>query len=126
MVHILGEWFGMPLVQGVLWQRLLISIFAQELRKQVLGLHLEQTGNDLYVIGSGIKKKLSVSIVTATPVSVVFHLGVNIDPTGAPVVAVGLGTFGVDAVQLTKNFLKRAEAEWQHVAWACAKVRPVM
>jgi hypothetical protein len=128
MVHFLGEFFGITLREGVLLQRLLMAQMAER-----LGLHLRtqadesrrqvvRSGNDLY----WVERKLSVSIVTASPVSVVLHAGVNVDPTGAPVAAVGLNELGVDASDFARGILESFSREMTGVDWACAKVRPVV
>ena len=128
MVHFLGEFFGITLREGVLLQRLLMAQMAER-----LGLHLRtqadesrrqvvRSGNDLY----WAERKLSVSIVTASPVSVLLHAGVNVDPTGAPVAAVGLNDLGVGASDFARGILESFSREMTGVDWACAKVRPVV
>jgi hypothetical protein len=117
MVHFLGEFFGMSLSEGVLRQRLWIARIAESLGAQVRCL-----GNDL-MVG---ERKLSVSIVTASPVSILLHFGINIDPTGAPVAAIGLRELKVDADEFALRALGLFSDEWQQVLWACAKVRPVV
>lgn len=119
MLHFVGEWFGMDLREGVLLQRLFVAKVAELLK-------LERHGNDLYSGVGADRKKLSVSIVTASPVSVLFHLGINIDPAGAPVPAVGLIEWGVDPTEFARTCLDAFSRECEGVAWACAKVRPVM
>lgn len=118
MIHFVGEFFGAGLREGVWIQRLLVSIVGEELRKH----GATRQGDDLFIQG----KKLSVSIVTASPVSLLLHLGINIDATGAPVAAIGLKDLGVDAKELTLKVISRFQEEWQSVEWACAKVRPVV
>ncbi len=128
MIHFLGEFFGITLREGVLLQRLLMAQMAER-----LGLHLRtqadesrrqvvRSGNDLY----WAERKLSVSIVTASPVSVLLHAGVNVDPTGAPVAAVGLNDLGVGASDFARGILESFSREMTGVDWACAKVRPVV
>ena len=128
MIHFLGEFFGITLREGVLLQRLLMAQMAER-----LGMHLRthadesrrqvvRSGNDLY----WAERKLSVSIVTASPVSVLLHAGVNVDPTGAPVAAVGLKELGVDASDFARGILESFSREMTGVDWACAKVRPVV
>lgn len=128
MLHFLGEFFGMTLREGVIWQRWWIACFAQCLRDAVPSIKLTQRGNDLYMVENGLERKLSVSIATVTPVSVVMHFGVNIDPNGAPVAAVGLEELGLDAHgvrSVAEAFFAVAMREWESAQWACAKVRPV-
>jgi hypothetical protein len=54
------------------------------------------------------------------------HTGINIDPDGAPVSAIGLTEMGVDPEHFTHQVLKSFGQEWQDIEWACAKVRPVI
>ena len=126
MVHFLGEFFGFPsLREGVLIQRLFMSIACEEINRRLItiaGDLCHRTGNDLRV-GS---RKLSVSIVTASPVSLLFHAGININPEGATVPAVGLQELGINAKEWVPAVLRRFEEESAGIEWACAKVRPVV
>ena len=124
MVHFLGEFFGLSLAEGVWIQRLIVSELAQRLK-------VSREGDDLFhTTAAGDRLKLSVSIVTASPVSVLLHLGVNIDATGAPVKAGGLKDLGYsspDSIKkLVVDLLQWFETEYQSVARACVKVRPVV
>lgn len=124
MVHFIGEFFGCSLKEGVLFQRLMVAT-AQEIIQEKLSkkgsLRVHRDGDDLFVG----KKKLSVSIVTASPVSVLLHLGININPKGAPVAAIGLRDLGIPPQNFIGKILKRLQTEWESMDWACAKVRPV-
>jgi hypothetical protein len=123
MLHFLGEWFEGDLDLAVARQRLLIAGFAEELRRLLpaeKAARVERRGNDLFVEG----RKLSVSIVTASPVSTLFHFGVNIDPAGAPVAAIGLAELGVDASRLGEKTLAAWAEEWGSMAKARCKVAP--
>jgi hypothetical protein len=126
MVHFLGEFFGIPLREGVFLQRLTVSIakdlLARELGPRALELDLRREGDDLFLQN----RKLSVSIVTASPVSVLFHLGINIDPSGAPVPAIGLQELGIDASKWGRAVLEAVQKELDGIGWACVKVRPVI
>jgi len=126
MVHFLGEFFGSGLREGVLRQRLLMStlgdVLNQALRDADRPEISHREGDDLFVAG----RKLSVSIVTASPVSVLLHAGINIDPAGAPVPAIGLAELGVAPETFARSVLDRFAEEWQGIDWACAKVRPVV
>ncbi|MCM0605428.1 MAG: DUF366 family protein [Xanthomonadaceae bacterium] len=118
MIHFLGEFFGWQLRETVILQRLLVSIVGAELAS----FGCTREGDDLFIQG----RKLSVSIVTASPVSQLLHLGINIDPEGAPVAAIGLKELGVDPVSLTRKVVDKFTAEFESFEWACAKVRPVV
>jgi hypothetical protein len=123
MLHFLGEWFDGDLTLAIARQRLLIAGFAELLAMRLPPSNARQirrSGNDLYVG----ERKLSVSIVTASPVSTLFHFGVNIDPSGAPVNAVGLVELGADPEELAKAVLASWNEEWQGMAKARCKVMP--
>jgi hypothetical protein len=125
MIHFLGEFFGITLKEGVWIQRLIISHLHSYLLMK--GFEVRRSGDDIYVsIGAHADKKLTVSIVTASPVSVLLHLGVNIDAEGAPVDAIGLQDLGVDAKLLTEEVLAWFKTEYESVARACVKVRAVI
>jgi hypothetical protein len=121
MVHFLGEFFGLGLREGVLLQRLLMALMAETLEER-LGKPVRRSGDDLFIAD----RKLTVSIVTASPVSVLLHAGVNIDPAGAPVPAIGLAELDVDARAWAGDVLQRLQKEWESLEWACTKVRPVI
>ena len=122
MIHFLGEFFGISLKEGIWIQRLLVS----EAQSWLLlnGVRTERSGDDLFIDG----KKLSVSIVTASPVSVLLHLGINVDATGAPVDATGLQAhFSSDQIRsFVEHLLARFKEEYLSVDRASVKVRPVI
>lgn len=129
MIHFLGEFFGANLTEGVLRQRLFISQL-QQILLQKLGhrheLKILREGDDLMVHGVGdTMRKLSVSIVTASPVSQLLHVGINIDPAGAPVPAIGLQELGIHPVPVIESALAQFQEEFESVQWAISKVRPV-
>lgn len=123
MVHFLGEWFEGDLALAVARQRLLIAGFAEKLRPllpTVVAGSLRRQGNDLY-LGDG---KLSVSIVTASPVSTLFHFGVNVDAAGAPVRTASLSEHGIDVDALVTSVLAAWAEEWAGMEKARCKVAP--
>ena len=100
----------------------MLDVCNEELGKLKKTQFLHRTGDDLW-LGN---RKLSVSIVTATPVSVLMHVGINIDPAGAPVPAIGLAELGLDPTQIMRSFSERFLKEWNDMKWACTKVRPMV
>lgn len=122
MLHFLGEWFEGDLNLAIARQRLFIAGFADLLRARLApekSSAISRRGNDLYFQESA---KLSVSIVTATPVSTLFHFGVNVDFSGAPVKAAGLSLLGVDPGELAQATLKLWADEWSSMEKARCKV----
>ncbi len=127
MLHFLGEWFEGDLDLAIARQRLLIAGFLELLSRQLASEKgsLLRKGNDLFLTKEGGEpRKLSVSIVTASPVSTLFHFGVNIDPAGAPVKAVGLAELGVNPESLAESVLRAWSEEWDSMAKARCKVAP--
>jgi hypothetical protein len=121
MVHFLGEFFGAELFATVGLQRLFASIVVEVLRADY-GLTASRSGDDVFMD----TRKMSVSIVTASPVSTLLHFGVNVDPEGAPVAAVGLLEFKIEPSEFAKKVLERFKNEYHSMALACTKVRPVV
>jgi hypothetical protein len=138
MLHFIGEFFGASLTEGVLRQRLFIAQLAQALQGALVHsgrdreLRVERSGDDLFLRATREEgsqdepRKLSVSIVTASPVSQLLHVGINIDPAGAPVAAIGLLELGIEPRAFAHHALAAFAEEWGSVEWACAKVRPVV
>jgi len=121
MVHFLAEHPGDDLLAGVLRQRLLVALAEQVLRELAPDIVLRRSGDDLF---SGARK-LSVSIATRSPHAGLIHLGVNVDPTGAPVPAVGLAELQVDPAELARRLLAAYAEEMASVEHARHKVREV-
>lgn len=119
MLHFILEHFGLPLSAAAVWQRLLVAELAELLRERAPEKSIRRQGNDLF-LG---ERKLTVSVATASPVSALIHLGVNVDPAGAPVAAVGLNEIGVEPLPLAEQLLQTYAQEWEGVKTACAKVR---
>ena len=88
MIHFIVEHFNISLVEGILRQRLLINIARDVIIAASANPGVIRKGDDLFYNGG----KLSVSIATKSINSVLIHLGINIDPSGAPVKAAGLET----------------------------------
>ena len=106
MLHFIVEHFNIQLIEGILRQRLLVSI-ARDIIEQASSRFangdeqassrfangispalLSRRGDDLFYKDG----KLSVSIAAKSVNSVLIHLGINIDSEGAPVKAAGLET----------------------------------
>lgn len=123
MLHMIGEFFGTTLESGVLYQRLMM-VWAERLLRESGVKDVVRSGDDLF-IGD---KKLSVSIATVSPVSVLIHWGLNIDSTGAPVKAIGfkdLGWTQAEVLAFAKKLLTHYIEELEEIRLAQCKVRPV-
>jgi len=116
MLHFIVERFDTDLEKMVLWQRLLVAIAAE-----LLPTVVTRRGDDLFAHD----RKLSVSIATASPVSTLIHFALNVDPTGAPVPAIGLDELGVDPRDFAQRLMAAFAKELAGVREARCKVRPV-
>lgn len=121
MLHFIAEWFEADLERTVLRQRLLVALAADLLRDSCVAAPVRRSGDDLFVA----KRKLSVSIATASPVSTLVHFGINVDPQGAPVSAIGLAELGLEPLAFACELMSRFVAELDGVRRARVKVRGV-
>ena len=121
MLSFISEQFEIGLTEGVLRQRLLISIIKELLEEN--GIFVVRNGDDLMIEG----KKLSVSIATKSITSVLIHTGLNIISDGAPVKASGLTQdLGIaDIKSFAETVMKRYAEEIEDIKLAAAKVRGV-
>lgn len=119
MAHVIAEHPGCPLFEAVLRQRLLVAILGEMLAEA--GKTATRDGDDLYHDG----RKLTVSIAAPSATSSLIHLGINVDPGGAPVPAIGLGELGLDAEDVLRRLLERYARELESAAYATTKVKTV-
>jgi hypothetical protein len=119
MVHFIGEHFECTLRETNCRLRLFTGIIGEFIREYAPDLVLRRDGDDLFIA----ERKLTVAIATVTPVSTVFHCGVNVDPRGAPVPAIGLEEIGVDAEKFAGAVLDRYRYECLSIDRAVRKVR---
>ncbi len=121
MLSFISEQFGIGLVEGVLRQRLLITIIKELLEEK--GIFVVRRGDDLMIDN----RKLSVSIATKSITSVLIHTGLNILSDGAPVAASGLKSeLGIDDIEEFANeAMKRYSEELEDIVLASSKVRGV-
>lgn len=127
MLHFIIEHFDtMDLEKIVTRQRLLISIIAETINKQIneKNFLIERAGDDLY---QGVYK-LSVSIATLTPVSSMIHTGLNVSSNNTPVPTIGLSDLGFSdshiallGQKIACNYIN----ELQQIKLARSKVRGV-
>ncbi|MEM0951604.1 MAG: DUF366 family protein [Cyanobacteria bacterium P01_H01_bin.74] len=139
MLHFIIEIFNISLQEGILLQRLFSSVIQDRLCSLVLesaGISdsaknnaaiVKRYGDDLFVNNTA---KLSVSICTQSPTSVLIHTGLNIDPEGTPVEASGLSTelglSGAAIKTMALACMRALSEEWRDIGLACCKVRAVV
>ena len=121
MLSFISEQFGIGLTEGVLRQRLLMTIIKELLEER--GVFVVRNGDDLMING----RKLSVSIATKSITSVLIHKGLNILSEGAPVAASGLKSeLGIDDIkEFALQVMKRYSEELDDIVLAGTKVRGV-
>jgi len=121
MLSFITEQFNIELVEGILRQRLLVTIIKEVLESR--GFKVKRDGDDLFVNG----KKLSVSIATKSLTSVLIHTGINILSEGAPIEVSGLGSdLGIkDIKEFALEVMKRYTDEIDDIILASTKVRGV-
>lgn len=118
MLSFIVEHFNIGLIEGVTRQRLLICIIKEALEKSGIN-NVIRNGDDLFVNG----KKLSVSIATKSLTSVLIHVGINIDPTGAPVEAIGLDFLKISDIKgFAKEIMVKYSQEINDIILASTKV----
>jgi hypothetical protein len=119
MSHVIIEHPGCSIETAVLRQRMLGCLLCESLGG--MGYDVDRSGDDVFYDG----RKLTVSIAAPGPRSALIHLGINIDPAGAPVPAVGLGEMKIDPIGLLHELLEKYAKELASAAHATRKVRPV-
>ncbi len=124
MLHFIVEIFGISLQEGVLIQRLFTAIIQDKINQTVDGAGIRRHGDDLFYRET---QKLSVSICTLSPTSVLIHTGLNIDATGAPVEAAGLvSDLQMEQVEpFALACMRTLAEEWEDSKMSCCKVRAV-
>ena len=121
MLHFICEHFQIPLREMNYRLRLFITIMRETLSELAPQWTITRDGDDLYESG----RKISVGIATVSATSALFHCGINIDPEGAPVPAVGLNEFKVRPSELARRVLDAYQAECESIELAVRKVRGV-
>ena len=121
MLSFISEQFGISLIEGVLRQRLLITIIKELIEEK--GIFVVRNGDDLMINNA----KLSVSIATKSINSILIHTGLNIISEGAPVKASGLSSdLGItDIKDFAQEVMRRYSCELEDILLASTKVRGV-
>ena len=104
----------------MIWrQRIFISLIQHELQETLPeGNMVVRKGDDLYLE----HYKLTVSIATLSPVSVLMHTGINISSRNTPVPTMGLDDFKLNPVAFARSVMNRYAEEVEGVKWARSKV----
>ncbi|MFH1223505.1 MAG: DUF366 family protein [Pseudomonadota bacterium] len=118
MLHFIIELFGRDCVFSAAIQSVLVGEIQSELLRH--GAKVVKAGDDLFV-GKG---KLSISIATASAVSGLIHIGLNITNSGTPVKTSALKDLGINQKKFAVSILRRFNKEYSRIILAAAKVRP--
>ena len=124
MLHFLIEHFDSDLEKAILKKRLFVSMILEEIRKDTVEIHrntLQRKENGIY---SG-KKKLSVAVSTASPVSTLIHVGLNISSKNTPVETIGLEDLGIEPKKLALDVIELYCKEIRSVKQSRCKVAGV-
>lgn len=124
MLHFIFEIFDRELVSGVFLQRLFASLIADEIFAATK-IKLIRKGDDLYLVDKKVSKKLSISIATKSPVSVMVHFAINISNKGTPVPTCSLEDFEIEPKKFSEKLLRRISSEYEDILVARVKVKPV-
>ena len=121
MLHFIVEHFDRDIEKAVLRQRLFVSLVERAIREKAGDVDLIRRGNDLFDGDA----KLNISIATASPVSTLIHVGVNISSEGTPVKTKGLNDYGIEPKKIAESVMKLYEDELAGVLASRCKVRGV-
>lgn len=125
MLHFIIEIFDRDLFSAVALQRLFASICRDYLQEQaqnvLVGQSLLRDGDDIY-LGD---KKLSISIATKSPVSVMVHFAMNVTNKGTPVKTLSLEDLKLDPRNLAEDLMVKFQKEFNSIVKATQKVRPI-
>lgn len=119
MLHFIVEIFNQSLTTAVSLQRLLVSLVQNILLES--GHRLRREGDDLYFQD----KKLSVSIASCSAVSVMIHLGINIENSGTPVPTCALSDFKIQPEKFANDIMIKFSEEFESIVAATQKVKPL-
>lgn len=120
MIHFIFEIFDEKLITGVFIQRLFASLVQDKVFEKTK-TKLTRNGDDLYLND----KKLSISIATHSPQSILIHFAMNVSNEGTPVKTCSLNDLGLDAQEFAKELLVDFSQEYKNIQEATWKVKPV-
>lgn len=119
MLHFIAEHFELDLEKVILRQYLLLDILKDLLNEKIGRLVVRRIGNDLFDNGH----ILTIGTATATPVSCLFHLGINVvAPDDPSTKSKGLRDYNLDPFLLAPDVLERYTKEIERIALTRCKV----
>ncbi|KHD89625.1 MAG: hypothetical protein OM95_02560 [Bdellovibrio sp. ArHS] len=124
MLHFIIEVFDRDLFSGVALQRMFAAIAKDYLQSNSAVLKnasLVRDGDDIY----WEDRKLSISIATKSPVSVMVHFAMNVTNQGTPVKTLSLQDLQMEPRQVAEALMVKFQKEFTSIVTATQKVRPV-
>lgn len=124
MLHFIIEVFDKDLFAGVSLQRLFASIckdYVESRSKNPQIKSLRRDGDDIYFN----KQKLSISIASRSPVSIMIHFAMNITNEGTPVSTLCLNDLNLDPHTTAQDLMSLFQKEYMEIVEATQKVRPL-
>lgn len=125
MLHFIIEVFERDLFSGVLLQRMFAAIIKDYLQGHAPGISagasLRRDGDDIYLED----RKLSISIATKSPVSVMVHFALNVTNRGTPVKTLSLEDLKMDPRCVAEDVMTLFRKEIISIVTATQKVRPI-
>lgn len=118
MLHFLAEWFIDSIETGIALQYLFISNAFEIFIKNGI-VNIERHKNDLFYLS----RKLSVSIVTKSTLSILMHTGFNIETHGTPIPTSGLAEMGIEPMVFGMKLLKKFKTDVESMHISRVKVR---
>lgn len=107
MLHFIGEFFSYNLFTTVLIQRLFISIIKDEIAGQSGKNTIVRWGDDIF----DEDNKISISVATASGISTLFHIGINLSSKNTPVKTKGLDDYNISGEKFSHTVLKKFSEE---------------
>lgn len=125
MVHFIVEKFDCDLYAAVGFQRLLTAMAIDVLKNlspdTAKVQKLERQGDDIFLSN----KKLSISVATRSPGSVMIHFAVNVSNEGTPVETLCLADLNVNPQAFAEKLMAVFSSEMIEIQNATRKVRSV-
>jgi len=131
MAHFIVELFDCDLDRAVVLQRLFLCVVKDVIEELMPELFISRRGDDLYIEveaeeGEEEKRKLTVSVATASPVSTLIHIGINISSRNTPVPTLGLEDLEIPIDDFILKVLQGIINEMKGIELARCKVRGVV
>jgi hypothetical protein len=120
MLHFIAEHFDVDLEKGILRQYLLVDIIRDIINEKLGKLAVKRIESDFFINDS----KLGMSAATASPVSSLIHVGINIiKPDDANAKSKGLTDYNLDPTIIAPEVLERYTKDVEKMILARCKTR---